>query len=461
MPFFFDSQIEMYVWSSGFILLTVLLVKYWLEKKLLRVEAGRKMLHIIAILICGYVVHFSVDIIELASIFIGFSIVLFYIAHHNLLLPNERRSYGIALFPLAFGVLLLTPFSKDAILFAIVTLGISDALAGWAGETFAKNKVVFLYENKSWLGFFVFYFSTLVIATGFIGFSPVIFLLALIPAVSELYSYRGSDNLTVPLMAAFWYDLLHKTTISYMTLVTFFIMAIILMLVYYKRWLSDSGTMAAFLLSSLILFSSGVVYLLPISIFFVAGSLTTRLIPKNKDANGRDAFQVFANGGVATICLLLFSLSQNDVFLLGYFASVCISLADTMSSDIGIFFRQKTYDILTFAPSKVGLSGGISLVGTVAGILSAILFSGLLMWVFSLTMIDMVLISVTGFSGMLLDSVLGSLWQAKYVNDDIITEEKTSHGKLMKGFDWMDNDGVNLLSNFMITMIFVILVYVL
>ena len=167
------------------------------------------------------------------------------------------------------------------------------------------------------------------------------------------------------------------------------------------------------------------------------------------------------NGGVATICLLLFSLSQNDVFLLGYFASVCISLADTMSSDIGIFFRQKTYDILTFAPSKVGLSGGISLVGTVAGILSAILFSGLLMWVFSLTMIDMVLISVTGFSGMLLDSVLGSLWQAKYVNDDIITEEKTSHGKLMKGFDWMDNDGVNLLSNFMITMIFVILVYVL
>jgi len=88
MPFFFDSQIEMYVWSSGFILLTVLLVKYWLEKKLLRVEAGRKMLHIIAILICGYVVHFSVDIIELASIFIGFSIVLFYIAHHKYLLKK-------------------------------------------------------------------------------------------------------------------------------------------------------------------------------------------------------------------------------------------------------------------------------------------------------------------------------------------------------------------------------------
>jgi len=461
MPFFFDNQIEMYLWSSAFILLTAILVKYGLDKKLLRVEAGRKILHIIAILTCGYVVNFTEQNGELAAIFIGFSIVLFYIAHKNILLPNERRSYGIALFPLAFGFLLLAPFSKEAILFAIITLGVSDALAGWAGETFAKNKVVFLYENKSWLGFFVFYFSTLVIGFYFIGFSPVIFLLALIPAFSELYSYRGSDNLTVPLMAAFWYDLLQKTTISSMTLMAFFIMAIILMLVYYKRWLSDSGTMAAFLLGSLILFSSGVVYLLPISIFFVAGSLTTKLIPKNKDAKGRDAFQVFANGGVATFCLLIFYITRNDVFLFGYFVSVCVSLSDTMSSDIGIFFRQKTYDILTFAPLKVGLSGGISFVGTVAGLLSTILFSGVMMWMFSLSIFDVILISVAGFTGMLLDSIMGSLWQAKYVKDDIISEEKTSHGKLIKGFVWMDNDGVNMLSNFIITMIFVILVYVL
>ncbi|MBL0102073.1 MAG: hypothetical protein IPP49_20225 [Saprospiraceae bacterium] len=47
--------------------------------------------------------------------------------------------------------------------------------------------------------------------------------------------------------------------------------------------------------------------------------------------------------------------------------SICISFADTMSSDLGLYFRQKTYDILTFQPIAAGLSVAF-LAGTLAGV---------------------------------------------------------------------------------------------
>ncbi|MBK8514820.1 MAG: DUF92 domain-containing protein [Saprospiraceae bacterium] len=65
----------------------------------------------------------------------------------------------------------------------------------------------------------------------------------------------------------------------------------------------------------------------------------------------------------------------STVFQIGFLASICISLADTGSSDIGIYFRQKTYDIITFKPLQSGLSGGVSFAGTFAGCAGSIIFS--------------------------------------------------------------------------------------
>lgn len=213
MPTFIGETLGLYLWASGLILITALLVKYGTEKMRLNGETGRKLLHIIAILTCGYVVRQSEQTNLLAIIFFIFFIILFFVARYELLLANQRRSYGIALFPLAFSILLLTSLEKDAILFGIVTLGISDALAGLSGQKLDVKKHAFLYEDKSWSGFFVFYISTISISIIFIGFTPAILFLALIPALSELFSYRGSDNLTIPLISAFWYQTLHRTEI--------------------------------------------------------------------------------------------------------------------------------------------------------------------------------------------------------------------------------------------------------
>jgi uncharacterized protein (TIGR00297 family) len=450
-----DNIFFLYLFAFCVILLTAVLVRFCIHKKMIHGETGRKILHLISIMTSVFVVHQTPDRIGLALIFFTFSIVLFVIAHKNILLPSPRRSYGIALFPVAFGILLLLPLSQQSVLFAMSTLGISDAAAGMVGEHFARKKHFFLYEQKSWLGFFTFYVSTFLIGYLFIGWTPVLFVLALVPALSELFSYKGSDNFTVPLMAAVWFTILKENPVLGFNGLFFVAMMLIFAIVYYKKWLSMPGSAAAVLLGTVVIFSVGPLYLVPIALFFITGSLTSKLHPKSGDASGRNAFQVFANGLVAVLLLVVFFLTEQHLFLLASLVSVAISLADTLSSDIGIYFKHKTYDITTFRPVKVGLSGGVSLAGTLFGTAGSFVFAVLVGLIFHLEQKEMMWIGLAGTAGMVIDSILGSLFQAKYIKNDDISEEKTANSTLIRGFSWLNNDGVNLLANVLIVGFFV------
>jgi len=173
-------------------------------------------------------------------------------------------------------------------------------------------------------------------------------------------------------------------------------MLMILAVVYHKKWLSMARTTAAVLLSTIIIFSVGIVLLIPLSIFFIVVSLTSKLHPMSKDASGRNAIQVFANGLIAVLCLLVYALTKNEIFILASFAPVAVSFSDTISSDIGMHFKYKTYDITTFQPIKVGLSGGISLVGTLAGIMASVAFAWLIGLIFSLDNDDKMILALAG-----------------------------------------------------------------
>ena len=84
---------------------------------------------------------------------------------------NDYSTYGIAFFPLAFALLLCIPaFSINIILYAVLILAISDALAGIIGEYFGKQKMAFLFEKKSWAGFAAFYFSALLVSLFYFNF---------------------------------------------------------------------------------------------------------------------------------------------------------------------------------------------------------------------------------------------------------------------------------------------------
>ena len=241
-------------------------------------------------------------------------------------------------------------------------------------------------------------------------------------------------------------------------------------------WLNGSGAVMAVLLGLLIWTGGGWQSIVLLFVFFVTGSLVAKLKGNNgrsdaKQGKPRDYLQVICNGGIAGFCMAWAGLEFQDPaipFTL-FGVSVAVSTADTWSSEIGLFLNGRVVDIVGLKPIPKGVSGGISLKGTIAGAAGAGLIALLAYFLdFSFAWI----IFVAGFAGMLLDSLLGSLFQAKYLlhgeisdipepwqreeNIEVVTgptENKPEKPIIIpfKGRRWVSNDLVNLMSNLIIT----------
>lgn len=230
---------------------------------------------------------------------------------------------------------------------------------------------------------------------------------------------------------------------------------------FYKKWLDRTGAVAASVLGTIVWLAGGFKLALPILVFFISGSLFGKLkhLPMAADEKfnkPRDYLQVLCNGGVALLCLLFFLFNQSPVFIIAYFLSIAVSTSDTWSSELGVWFGGKAFDILNGRPVEKGRSGGISVLGTIAGFAAALIIALLGTWLFQFGGFAFAVILAGGFMGMLADSVIGSKWQAGYRLDDGRQTEfigKREHGKLVKGVGWMTNDLVNLVSNLLITLL--------
>jgi uncharacterized protein (TIGR00297 family) len=208
-------------------------------------------------------------------------------------------------------------------------------------------------------------------------------------------------------------------------------------------------------------------FILPL-VLLAGGTLLSKLNRDESEKKGRDAFQVLANGIAGCICLLVFICDWQGygngrfehVWFLAYLISFSISISDTFSSETGKFFKGKTVDILRFRTVDSGLSGGVSLAGTLGGLGAAMLCS-VLSWGMLEGQVDSALvIGVLGFGGMLTDSMLGSLLQAKYRDEAGRISETPGPGKrLVTGYAWCNNDMVNLLSNVLVTSLFLLFCY--
>lgn len=443
------------------IVVVALLIEYGIRRNVCSYFIARKLLHIIAITCCAVAILHTTHTVYLGVLFLIGSIILSILLYYKVLATSNSTSYGIALFPLAFFILLcFTSLPLQYIYYSVLTLAISDAAAGIVGYYYGRRTIIFLAEPKTMLGFFTFWVVTT-------GLYALVFpythystycIIGLVPALVELFSYKGSDNVTVPLCTALWlYIVQHiNANVAAMYLLYTAVLVLLACIVYFKRWLTLSGTMAALLTGILIIYMAGIIHLLPLAIFFVSGSLAAKLTAQLYVQGHRNAVQVYANGIVAICCISIYYLTGIQVYYIAYFASIAISFADTMSSDIGKYYRQKTYDIIHRTPVAVGLSGGISIAGTMAGVITALVYAGLVYAVFPISIVQAVIICVIGILGMVTDSVLGSLLQAKYRNHyGSIVEEKNTY--LVKGYSWCTNDVVNVMSNAITIVLYIII----
>ncbi len=145
------------------------------------------------------------------------------------------------------------------------------------------------------------------------------------------------------------------------------------------RALSGSGAVAAFAVGALTYGSGAVPFALVLLAFFLPSVALSRLGKRRKRAlvdigkgGARDAFQVLANGGVATLCAVLFALSRDPRWAWAFAGAYAAATADTWATEIGTLARRAPRSILTLRPVPTGLSGGITLPGTLAEVAGAL-----------------------------------------------------------------------------------------
>ena len=123
----------------------------------------------------------------------------------------ERRSLGDVFLPLgeAISALIFLPHSVTAFQYGVLVMGISDALAGLIGERYGKHTVRLFGNRRSLEGSATFLISTLII-TAF--FAPVfdfqILVVALVLTSVEFFMLYGLDNLVLPILGAFLFQIL-------------------------------------------------------------------------------------------------------------------------------------------------------------------------------------------------------------------------------------------------------------
>lgn len=220
-----------------------------------------------------------------------------------------------------------------------------------------------------------------------------------------------------------------------------------------SRALSASGAIAAWIVGACIFAAGSWPYAAVLFAFFIPSSLLSRVGRARKrklvdigKAGARDAWQVLANGGVAAACAILAATAQNATLAAAFAGAFAAASADTWGTEIGTLANASPRSILTLRPLATGLSGGVTLPGTLAEIAGALLL-GLVAFVLGIA--PWWGVAVAGIAGAFADSFLGAtLQELRYCPQCERACETSPHvcgtsTRVIRGVSWMSNDGVN------------------
>jgi uncharacterized protein (TIGR00297 family) len=236
--------------------------------------------------------------------------------------------------------------------------------------------------------------------------------------------------------------------------------------------LTRGGALAAFIVGTLTFAAGTIGTALLLLAFFIssvalslAGKARKRALVDVGKGGARDAWQVLANGGVATVCIVAWVYLDHSAaasaWFIAFAGAYAAATSDTWGTEIGTLAEKAPRSILTGKPLATGLSGGVSAPGTAAEVAGAVLIALLAPPALLLALpgtgvtphaLTLVLFPVFagGFGGALIDSLLGATLQDRRWCPSCQREcEVTLHGcgtttVRRRGLAWLSNDGVNL-----------------
>jgi uncharacterized protein (TIGR00297 family) len=185
-------------------------------------------------------------------------------------------------------------------------------------------------------------------------------------------------------------------------------------IIYARRALDLAGSVFMVIMGIIIIFTAGFNWLLLIFVFLILGLLLTRTI-KNVVSNGIVPFVLAAFGNPA-----------------GFIGSIAAATADTMASELGVLQNPRL--ITTFKKVPPGTDGGISILGTTAGIIGAgiIGFFAYILGVYPVLTEALAIAVIAGTFGCFFDSILGAVLEKRnYLTNEHVNLLATVAGALL------------------------------
>jgi uncharacterized protein (TIGR00297 family) len=186
------------------------------------------------------------------------------------------------------------------------------------------------------------------------------------------------------------------------------------------RGVTRSGAVAGGLACFLLFAGAGPSAFAVLAALFVVTWLATRLGHRRKLAlglaeprEGRNAWQVLANLVVAALGAVIFSATGNRAWLLAVSTALSEAATDTVASEIGQGSGSEARLISTWERVPAGIDGGITIVGSIAGLAAGVITAAVAAAGSILTPSQFWIPVTAGFAGMLFDSLLGATLQRR------------------------------------------------
>ncbi|PZD95938.1 DUF92 domain-containing protein [Paenibacillus sambharensis] len=240
---------------------------------------------------------------------------------------------------------------------------------------------------------------------------------------------------------------------------------------YRKAALTASGAWAAAVMGTAYVTLGGPVWFGLLIAFFLSSTFWSKWKRKHRrkakaeakyaKSGGRDAVQVWANGGLGLLLCAVHALYPHPLLVFGFIGVMAAVNADTWATEIGALSRSKPRMLLGWREVEPGTSGAVTLLGTSAAVAGA-LFIGIVAFLlmplggtaaYNLhPAVIAAAAAAAGTAGAVADSLLGASVQAIYrcsvcrLETESQLHCRTATAKI-RGFEWMNNDVVNFASS--------------
>jgi uncharacterized protein (TIGR00297 family) len=358
---------------------------------------------------------------------------------------------GILLYPITVFILILiyrNHFYIAAAIWAI--MGFGDGSAALIGSIYGKHKLPWNREKsyEGSLSYIIFgsagacllcWWTSLgkgaPLYPDYYNFIIVPIVVTVFSALLESYPTKLDDNFTIPIIGSFlMYSLYHlsipldysifKSNILPALIISIIFGSVALILKTVDIWGYVAGVIVGIINYSFI----GLEGFLILAAFFILGSVATKLGYKEKKQKGlaekkggaRSWTNAISKCSVGSIIAIIasFSLPEYKLFFLTAFvASYAAATADTLSSEIGQWKGKIAYSLISFKKVPPGTEGAISLQGSLAGIIGAIIIGLMAYYINLINLFGILIITIAAIISNIFESYMGIFFESKGLAD--------------------------------------------